>query len=754
MARFELEQVNVLWFMTLGVTALSAGVLVYVLLLESALGTFSIKEFYPRTGEDREPPRIALLASDYTREIRQINPQDSTSRWLDNLLATWHEFLSSPDYDFPYSRISDADLEAGLSTDHFDVLILPAALAMSDREIDHVLGFMKAGGSVYASWMPGYYREDGSVRGWSFLEEAFGVAFVDYVDRYQGNYRAHESIHPGFTEPGIYLPVLPDAPALQTAQSFAPLHQYRYVAPISALPPREDYVMADTLTLPLRDVDGMILPRQAVKLTFYSWQGDRTGRQAPYTYTGFGMEQFALRGNTVLTAGMPGGYSFNVQVFDPALRFKVVGDSTEVVGYWGQWARHLEPQKLDEHTGIVYGVNHGSRFVYAGFRRDAMGIGRNPDDVVLIDRFFINVMSYLRRAPAAWLKDWPAPYDAGALITAVGDGDLRNLVALADSFRAHELRADYFLPAPVDGAPARDILPFTRTGRIGLLDAPGSDRGESSLSHEGRLAALKVALETETASPVTSYKPSDPGRLSKRLLRALQFTGFQNVLPDSIATRTAPEVMLDIAPLITQFNAPSGTDLELISRLGVVDPDTVVDIHQADYRRVALEGGVYQLVVHDTGLARAPLRASVLETALALRDERFWLTTTDALTAWWRQRQAIQVSLNTSSEARVVLQISNQNSETVRQLGILIDLGQPAVSIQIRPELIGGPVPQHELIEGNTMVVIKISALRPLQTRLYHIDIVPEGMELLSAAPSPARPAPTLAAALRPVPVP
>ncbi len=164
---------------------------------------------------------------------------------------------------------------------------------------------------------------------------------------------------------------------------------------------------------------------------------------------------------------------------------------------------------------------------------------------------------------------------------------------------------------------------------------------------------------------------------------------------------------------------------------------------------MALEGGVYQLVVHDTGLARAPYRASVLQTALALQSERFWVATSDELAAWWRQRQAIQVSLNRSSDARVVLQISNQNSETVRQLGILIDLGQPAVSIQIRPELIGGPVPQHELIEGNTMVIIKISALRPLQTRLYHIDIVPEGMEILSAAPSPARPAPALAA-LRP----
>ncbi|MEZ4700618.1 MAG: hypothetical protein R2834_09845 [Rhodothermales bacterium] len=735
MARFELEQVNTLWFMTLGVTALSAGVLVYVLLLESALGTFSIKEFYPASDADREPPRIALLASEYSRTIRQINPEDSTARWLDNLLATWHEFLSSPDYDFPYSRISDRDLESGLSTEYFDVLILPAALAMSDREVDNVLAFMRNGGSVYASWMPGYYREDGSVRGWSFLQEAFGVEVVDFVDRYQGNYRAHESIHPGSTEPGIYLPVLPGAPALQTTQSFAPLRQYRLVAPTTAPPPREDYVLADTLTLPLRDVDGLMTPQKAVKLTFYSWQGDRTGRESPYAYTGYGMEQFAMRGNTVLTAGIPGGYSFNVQVFDPALRLHITGDSTDVVGYWGQWGRHLQPDSLVNHTGIVYGVNFGSRFVYSGFRRDAMGIGnRNEEDVVVIDRFFINVMNYLRRAPSAWLRDWPAPYDAAAIITAVGDGDLRNLHTLADSLLAENLRADFFLRAPDAPLPPAVVQTFVRAGRVGLLDAPGSDRGESSLSHENRLATVKTALETETGVPVTSYKPADAGRVSKRLLRALQFTGFTTVLPDSIATRTAPEVLRDIAPLITQFNSPSGTDIEFLHRQPDADPATIQHMMATDYERVHMEGGVYQLVVHDTGLARAPYRSSVLATARALRQDKFWMGTADEIGSWWRQRQAIQVSLNKNSDARVVLQISNQNSETARQLSLLIDLGRPVVSIQIRPELIGGPVPQHELIEGNTMILMKVSALRPLQTRLYHIDIVPEGMETLASS--------------------
>ena len=68
MSKFELEHINTLWFMTLGVTAISAGVLVYVLLLESALGAFSIREFYPAMSANDRGPRIAVLESDFTRD--------------------------------------------------------------------------------------------------------------------------------------------------------------------------------------------------------------------------------------------------------------------------------------------------------------------------------------------------------------------------------------------------------------------------------------------------------------------------------------------------------------------------------------------------------------------------------------------------------------------------------------------------------------------------------------------------------------
>jgi hypothetical protein len=183
--------------MTLGVTAISAGVLVYVLLLESALGAFSIKEFYPALGFDNEGPQLAILDSDYTRNLGSAVPGGEDGAWYDHLLETWQAYFDSSAYRSTYTRIDDGMLEANQLASSYDVLILPASLVLSDRQVEQVQTFMRRGGSVYASWKTGYDRPDGSIRGWGAIESLFGVAFVEEVDRYEGAYRSYQAVYPG-----------------------------------------------------------------------------------------------------------------------------------------------------------------------------------------------------------------------------------------------------------------------------------------------------------------------------------------------------------------------------------------------------------------------------------------------------------------------------------------------------------------------------------------------------------------------------
>ena len=355
-SRFELEHINTLWFMTLGVTAISAGVLVYVLLLESALGAFSIREFYPVISAKNEGPRIAILDSDFTRNLGSVSDEvDSDSSWYNFLIGSWKSYIDSTAYRLNTDFITDEELEAGELFKTHDMLVLPASHALSDTQINAMISFMEDGGSIYASWKTGYYQPDGAVRGWSVIETLFGVEFQAEVDRTEGTYRAFQAVYPGVVEPGMYVPVSNVLSGIEEYQ-FKPLSGYRWAAPLSAAPPRTDHAQADTSMMLLRNPAGELVQQPGVKINYYSWLGDASGRKVPYPYVGFGMEQTSFLGNTPLTHGLPAGYGLFVQVYDPAVRMRVNREETWTIAYWTDWVRSFDASTVQDQSSVFTAI--------------------------------------------------------------------------------------------------------------------------------------------------------------------------------------------------------------------------------------------------------------------------------------------------------------------------------------------------------------------------------------------------------------
>jgi len=340
----RLDRINVFWFLTLGVTALAAGILVYILLLESALGAFSITEASPtQIGVDNRP-RVALLNSDYTRRAhRALNLRDTTTTWVDQTLLSWREFLIDKDRRIPFMDINDEDLEYG-DLDKFDVLILPSVRAMSDREIARIQEFMNNGGSVLASWTAGVYYEDGTWRGWDFIEDTFGVNFEGFVERGVGNYRIYADTFPGHTPEGIYVPdyifnksnegvfapVDEEQAQLREVNQrlaedadFAPLQDYAWFDTLNSARPTVDFARAWNITAPLRGLDGRVEVQDAVLVTYFTWTGGDRKQEIPYPRTSAGIRRFTWRGNTPLTAVIPSGYRVKIQVYNPGVRVSV-----------------------------------------------------------------------------------------------------------------------------------------------------------------------------------------------------------------------------------------------------------------------------------------------------------------------------------------------------------------------------------------------------------------------------------------------
>ena len=736
MSRLELEHINTLWFMTLGVTAISAGVLVYVLLLESALGAFSIREFYPSVIEDGDRPRIAILASDYTRNLRQSGFDGQNEGWYDHLLTNWDTYLGGSQYKDGYDWIDDKLLEEDRRLFRYDVLILPAALALSDQQIDRIKQFMEQGGGVFGSWRLGYFDRNGRERGWEAINELFSVEVTDEVSRYEGTYRSYQAIYPGTVEPGLYIPVNNVLSGIEENQ-FSPLSGYRWVAPLSSIPPQSDYAQADTLTWSMADSRPDLEGEPAVRVNYYSWIGDRSGRKTPYIYAGYGMEQVALLGSTPLTRDIPAGYSFFVQVYDPAIQMRPTIANTYPVGYWKDDATNKLPVPFEDNVSLVYGAHDVGRFVYTGFRRDAMGVGQvDEEDIVHIDRLFGNILHYLRCEPSVWLKDWPAPYNGGALFSGIGQSNLDYLVSVADSLERENVRGTFFVePAKAD-LYRSSVENLQKFGEVGVLD--NFDQKEYVTSDEviQRFTNLRQVLEDITLGSVKSYRPMSSVPLQNSTHEALAKAGYLSVFADSIERQSVPRVLRYTNPRMTQYNITGWTDDELIAAPLGSEID-LTPLHK-DIERLAREGGLYQLVFSSEGLALPSNRHLLTDIVRTLKANRFWIATSSEITTWWREQHGVKTALEKSGNSRLVLHLSNQNGEVVNQVGVTIDIGHSVDGVRIRPELIGSPVPKHELSNGNSQLFIKVAALKPQQTRLFHIDLIhDDGVPIITQSINP-----------------
>ena len=724
MSRLELEHINTLWFMTLGVTAISAGVLVYVLLLESALGAFSIREFYPSATDDEERPRIAILASDYTRNLDRQDLEEGETSWYDDLLSTWDTYFLGSEYRNGYDWIDDRMLEEDRRLFKYDVLILPSAAALSDLQIERIKTFMDEGGGVFASWKTGFYRVDGSERGASVIADLFNVEVMGMVDRYQGSYRSYQAIYPGEVKPGIYVPVNNVLRGIEESE-FSPLGGYRWIGPVGGTPPKSDYAEADTITLsqnnPLR-TDGN---EKAVQVNYYSWLGDRSGRKTPHVYTGFGMESVALFGNTPLTRALPAGYSFFVQVYDPAFQLRPKGPTTYPVGYWRDGGTSQQPVPINDYTSMVYGSRLKGRYVYTGFRRDAMGVGKISDeDIFHIERFFSNTLHYLRNQPSVWLKEWPAPYNGGALLSGIGTSRLDYLLSVADSLHNEDVRGTFFVePAQAD-LYRSTVENLQKYGEVAVLDNYSYRNSDPGVDVIQRVSNLRLILEDITHSPVKSYRSLHMEPLSANIHESLALAGYTTVFADSIERQSVPRVLRYTSPRMIQYNVTAWRDEELLPNWDEGNLD-LNPVHK-DIERLALEAGLYQLVYSSEGIARPEYRHLLSEIVQTLKANKFWVATSSEITQWWRDQNGIKATLEQSGESRLVLHLSNQNGRVVNQVGVNIDIGRQIVGVRIRPELIGSPIPKHELSYDNTQLFIKVSSLKPQQTRLFHIDLIHE----------------------------
>lgn len=759
MALPRLERVNTLWFVTLGVTALAAAILVYILLLESALGAFSIKDASPLAIGQSSGPSVALLQSDYTKKVhRELNLADTSTAWVDQTLLSWREFLIEKERQISFRDISDQDLETRDLSD-YDVLILPSSRAMSDLQIERIKEFMQGGGSVLATWTPGVYRPDGSWRGWSFVEEVFGVEFQGFVERGVGNYRIYTDTFPGSTPPGIYLPEYlaqkePD-PRVETsststrdfllrettrqearATDFPPLRTYEWNDTLGTAPPTRDYARAEIVRAPLRGVDGEVTVQDAVKVTYFTWIGGDPNAEIPYPRTNAGIRRFTLRGDTPLTANIPGGYRVKIQVYNPGVKVRVTEpERTAAAGFWYDFATDdiVSTAAVENTTGIVYGTYGNGRFVYQGFQRNAMGVGPDDrEDWLQLADYFANVMNYLRRRPVIWVHDWPFPYEAGAMMTGIANDNGSSLEPALAMLEREDFPGTFFVDPEKAKGQGTILTRMYDLGDVGVLDSLRTRSDGSTALQAPRLRSRRAMLEGLVGGrPIKGYRSTERGMLSNETMGGLvDAGGYTYFLPDSIGRRTSPKLMGEPFETLTRIGVSTRSDKDILGGDATVSMDLAASLIQDGIKRVEYESGLFNLIYHGEVLGQ---NVGVLRgVARTLKNGKFWVASGDEIAHWWRLHQGLNADVEQRGPSRLFVRVSNDNGNIAEQAAVSISLGQSVTSVNIRPELInifkvfgeGEEVPTYELRENGTVLVMLIKELKPQQYRIFHIDLL------------------------------
>jgi len=171
-------RVNQLIILLSGLVLLTASVLIFLLILKNVYGKYNITEIIPTKKnlaffENQKDFKAAILYSKYTENML---PQGST--WLSDNISTWKTFFGNLKVN--YEIINDQTIELG-NHKKFDIIILPGAKSLSDKEINQLKRYVESGGSIFATSGTASYSNDGKWRGWDFFSEVYGLKFTKEI---------------------------------------------------------------------------------------------------------------------------------------------------------------------------------------------------------------------------------------------------------------------------------------------------------------------------------------------------------------------------------------------------------------------------------------------------------------------------------------------------------------------------------------------------------------------------------------------
>ena len=436
-----------------------------------------------------------------------------------------------------------------------------------------------------------------------------------------------------------------------------------------------------------------------------------------------------LRGNLPLTAGIPTGYALKIATWDRPIYAEILEPRTTQVSFWYDF-RHeagLVREEINKSAGIAFGSYGKGRFVWYGFELNSV-LGQQ-EDYIYFERLFNNSVNWLTYNATAYVKDWPAPYDAAAVILPTLDQNIYNINNLTPILNSLRAKATFFVD-PFTASKHQSLMrSLAKYGDFGTITDIGFLQSINDTTNAlydkqtqfNNLAFAKDTLGKITKTDVRSLMPLY-GFFNDYTMQDLAQLDYDFIVTDSLTDRSVPKVEIRDGKPLMIITKTARDDYEVIKGYGLKDQDFQLYTYEEDVDRVLFEGGLYVFKLH-TNYQLRPEYVNVVSNVLKYaRKKNMWITSLPDIWRWWLRRQGVEVRYEARSKRRIAVEVTNPTNNISRNLVVEVHLNKKVKNVQISSDIINTKMPRYDMNNDTETLYMYFDELDAHESRSYLVD--------------------------------
>lgn len=436
-----------------------------------------------------------------------------------------------------------------------------------------------------------------------------------------------------------------------------------------------------------------------------------------------------LRGNLPITAQIPTGYALKIATWDRPIYAEVLEPRTTQVSFWYDFRREagLVREEIQKSAGIAFGTYGKGRFVWYGFEiNSVIGVQK---DYIYFEKLFNNSVNWLTYQPTAFVKDWPAQYEAALVLISTVNEQPWNIKNLMSILNFNKTPTTFFIDPNVARGNAGLAKSLTKKGSIGAIIDLGyiespQDTINKLFSKEVQFSTFKYAADTLSRITGKRIRAIMPlyGYYDDNTLQAMTSQNYEFLVTDSLTDRSVPEVRIRNNKPIMIITKTARDDYEVVRNYGLVNTNYQRYTYEEDVDRVLFEGGLYVFKIH-TEYQLQPQYASVVNDVLQYaKTKKMWIASLSDLQTWWVKRQGVEVRYETRSKRRIAVEFNNPRDEQVTEIVVQVNLNKRVKNVEISSDIINTKIPRYELAEDRQTIYFYLDKMGAHETRSLLVD--------------------------------